>query len=87
MKLVAAFHPQTMRVDFTSPSVGVSTGNQIARDYVGCEPYVGNYEVTPTTEDQILHTNNFRMTRDLTVKAIPNNYGLITWDGTTITVS
>lgn len=87
MKLVATFHPPTMNVEFQPSSVTVSTGNQIARDYVDCDPYTGDYEVIPTTEDQILQTNNLRMTGNLTVKAIPNNYGLITWNGSTLTVS
>lgn len=87
MKLVAVFRPQTVSVDINAQSVSISTGNPIARDYVERDPYTGDYEVTPTAEDQILQTSNLRMTGNLTVKAIPNNYGLITWNGSTLTVS
>ena len=79
--------PQAIRVEIRSPSVGVSVGNPITRDYVERDPYTGEYTVTPSTETQVIHTNNLRMTDDITVNPIPSNYGLITWDGSTITVS
>lgn len=49
--------------------------------------YEGPYEVTPGAEEQTLETNALYMTGDITIKPIPNNYGLITYDGSTITVS
>lgn len=49
--------------------------------------YDGVYEVTPTTETQTLVTSGFRMSGNVVVNPIPSNYGLITWDGTTLTVS
>lgn len=49
--------------------------------------YEGTYEVTPTEETQILDTNNLKMTDNVTINPIPSNYGLITWNGTTLTVS
>lgn len=87
MRLVATFHPQRVLVDISTPSVDVSTGTPIARDYVERDPYEGAYEIVPSSEDQILQTNNLRMTDNVTVKAIPNNYGLITWNGAILTVS
>lgn len=49
--------------------------------------YEGEYNVTPTTEDQVLATADKRLLLDITVAAIPNNYGLITYNGAVITVS
>lgn len=63
-----------------------------ASEYVPMVPeplpeYVGPYEVTPGQSAQTLATAGKAMTANLTVGAIPSNYGLITWDGATITVS
>lgn len=51
------------------------------------EKYTGNYEVTPADYAQILPTENKLMTQDLTVKPIPSNYGLVTWNGSYLTIS
>lgn len=49
--------------------------------------YEGPYNVTPEGEAQVLATSGKLMTEDITVGAIPSNYGLITWDGSCLTVS
>lgn len=49
--------------------------------------YEGSYAVTPTSETQTLHTTEMLMVEDLTINPIPSNYGLITWDGSTLMVS
>lgn len=49
--------------------------------------YEGPYEVTPSREAQILETADLQMEHDVTVHPIPWYYGLITWDGTVLTVS
>lgn len=49
--------------------------------------YVGPYEVTPSAEAQTLETHGLVMTGNVTVAPIPSNWGLITWDGSTLTVS
>lgn len=51
------------------------------------DEYMGSYEVTPSTEEQTLSTTDKVLTRDVVIKPIPNNYGLITWDGSVLTVS
>lgn len=53
----------------------------------GTEPYEGEYSVTPTQQEQVLLTEGLRMTQNVTIAPIPNNYGLITWNGSVITVS
>lgn len=49
--------------------------------------YTGTYEVTPTSEVQVLPTENRTLTRDIVINPIPSNYGLITWNGSVLTVS
>ena len=49
--------------------------------------YDGGYTVTPSDSAQVLDTAGKLMAENLTVEAIPSNYGLITWDGATLTVS
>ena len=51
------------------------------------EYYDGPTEVTPSPEVQVLSTTGKTVAEDITVNPIPSNYGLITWDGTRITVS
>ena len=50
-------------------------------------PYEGAYEVTPTRYEQVLHTESKNMLHDVIINPIPSNYGLITYNGSVITVS
>ena len=50
-------------------------------------PHTGPYEATPSSAEQLFAVSGKRMTQDFTVHAIPSNYGLITWNGSTLTVS
>ena len=49
--------------------------------------YEGDYDVTPGAEPVVLATSGRLMTGNVTVAAIPSNYGRITWDGSRLTVS
>lgn len=49
--------------------------------------YHGSVTVTPSAERQILQTQDLYMQDNITIEPIPENYGLITWDGSTLTVS
>lgn len=49
--------------------------------------YEGAYTVVPGTVAQVLRTGGKAMAEDVTVEPIPQNYGLITWNGSIITVS
>lgn len=53
----------------------------------GAPEYRGAYVVTPTEEEQTLQTNARTMRDDVIIRPIPSNYGRITWDGRTLTVS
>ena len=54
---------------------------------VHVEEYTGAYEFTPTQDTQIIEIANKKATADITINPIPSNYGLITWNGSTLTVS
>lgn len=49
--------------------------------------YDGPYEVTPSSELQTLSINGKQADQDITINPIPNNWGLITWNGSVLTVS
>lgn len=51
------------------------------------DTYSGSYRVTPNAETQVLITKGFLMQENVVVDPIPSNYGLITWNGTILTVS
>lgn len=49
--------------------------------------YDGPMEVTPSRATQVLLTNERSVYGNITVNPIPSNYGLITYNGSKITVS
>ena len=49
--------------------------------------YRGDYEITPTQSTQILEMEGMRAAHNVVVNPIPSNYGLITYNGSVITVS
>ena len=73
------------RVDAVESEFSVSVSSAIV--VITGDPYAGPYTVTPTNEEQVLATYHKTMTGNLTINPIPSNYGLITWNGSTLTVS
>ena len=49
--------------------------------------YTGATEVTPSVQRQVLETANHAVASNIVINPIPSNYGLITWNGSTLTVS
>ena len=49
--------------------------------------YSGDYSFTPTSQTQTIEIENKMATADIVINPIPSNYGLITWNGTSLTVS
>ena len=49
--------------------------------------YAGEITITPTAETQMLQTGGYWLADNITINPIPNNYGLITWNGSVLTVS
>ena len=85
--------PLAVSTDGTAVNLGVLEPQSVALDMtVGVyaqigEHYHGAYEVTPSSEAQVLDTDTLILDGNITINPIPNNYGLISWDGSTITVS
>lgn len=77
----------TQRITGNLASTGSIEGSLTVPQYVYPPTYTGVVEVTPSPDEQVLETNEKYLTSNITVKPIPQNYGLITWDGTVITVS
>lgn len=50
-------------------------------------PYSGGYVVEPGQEEISLPTKGKVLIKDIIVRPVPSNYGLITWDGSVITIS
>lgn len=86
-ELSVTFHPAQVTVNLKSAVLSTSTGNPVVREYIEYPAYEGPTEVTPSQETQTLETNGLRMTDNITINPIPTNYGLITWNGSNITVS
>lgn len=88
MKLTAVFKPpQAVSVSANADTLGVALGTPVVKEYVDVQTYTGEYEVTPSSETQTLNTDGLRLTRNVTVNPIPQNYGLITYNGAVLTVS
>ena len=49
--------------------------------------YSGQTEITPSEETQTLQTANKTVLQNIIINPIPSNYGKITWNGSTLTVS
>jgi hypothetical protein len=88
VKLTAVFKPpQAVSVSVNADTMGVTLGTPVVKEYVDVQTYTGEYEVTPSAETQTLNTEGLRLTRNVTVNPIPQNYGLITYNGAVLTVS
>lgn len=69
-----------------SAVLGLS-GEMTTAEHLLYPTYDGEYEITPTQQTQTIPINGLLAADDITVNPIPSNYGLITWDGSTLTVS
>jgi len=49
--------------------------------------YEGNYIFTPSRETQTVPTADKILEQDIVINPIPKNYGLITWNGSSLRVS
>ena len=63
-----------------SGSISIGSGSNVPT-------YSGEYIVTPAAETQTLSTAGYKLIDNITINSIPSNYGLITWDGSVLTVS
>ena len=49
--------------------------------------YTGPVEITPGSEAVVLGTTMKSVLTDIVINPVPSNYGLIEWNGSTLTVS
>lgn len=49
--------------------------------------YAGKYEITPSLETQTLETAYRVLTSNVVIAPIPSNYGKISYDGSTLTIT
>ena len=75
------------RIDGTAALKSSQDGE--TAQYIGGTPQLEDeIEVTPSAEEQrITPSLGYVGLKAVTVKPIPNNYGLITWNGSILTVS
>lgn len=60
---------------------------QFANIEYPAEVYDGETTVSPSQQRQTLNTRGKILLDDVTIEPVPENYGLITWNGSVITVS
>lgn len=77
----------TGSVNGSVTGAGTTTGKIILPTVISPETYTGAYEVTPGDEAVTLSTAGLNMSADVVVNPIPSNYGKISWNGSTLTVS
>ena len=77
----------TAKITGRLSGIGTMSGKITIPEVAGVTPYTGEYTVTPTHEVQTLATAKKGMARDVVINPIPGNYGLITWNGSVLTVS
>lgn len=66
---------------------GTLKGNLTIPSTAGIVPYEGEYEFTPSDSAQAIQIEGMKAGANIIINPIPSNYGLITWDGTILTVS
>ena len=77
-----------MQADASLDNVLDGEGSMAISPNAGAYPeYAGPTTITPTTATQTLNTAFKSVLNNITINPIPSNYGLITWDGSTLTVS
>lgn len=87
MKLTVDYSAPVLDITVKPPNVNISAEMAVVKEYVDAPAYEGVYEVTPSAETQTLDTAGKRLTQPVTINPIPSNYGLITWNGSFLTVS
>lgn len=79
--------PQKVNILINPNTMGINVSSPIAREILDTYPYEGEYIINPNTDTQILLTKNLRMINNLVINPIPNNYGLVTWNGSFLVIS
>lgn len=81
MSVIASFDGDMGIVNHLNGELGTVT------PYSTLPTYRGQTDIFPTSEAQVLNTDGFVLGTNIIIEPIPQNYGLITWNGSTLTVS
>lgn len=79
--------PIYLDVEVSEEEYELELDTKIVVNHIGGDPYEGPYTVTPSSSEQTLLTQWKTMGDNVVIEPIPNNYGLITWNGSVLTVS
>lgn len=87
IEMSVATYDDTLPMDVTSSeeTIGMDIGAEYAMS--NTDPFEGSYEYTPSEQTQTIPIEDLRATQDIVINPIPSNYGLITYNGVSITVS
>ena len=85
-ELIGSLKSSGQLLGFLSASKGIS-GLLTIPAAADVAVYEGPYELTPTAGSQTIEIERKMATADIIINPIPSNYGLITWNGSTLTVS
>lgn len=85
--MTVATYDETLPMDVTSSeeTFDMTMGAEYA--VAPTIQYEGDYAFTPSDEAQTISIEGRTASQDIVINPIPSNYGLITWDGRTLTVS
>ena len=68
-------------------TVTVPAGYYSSQATKSVDSYTGPYEYTPTEDTQTVAISDKMATENIVINPIPYNYGLVTWNGSILTVS
>lgn len=71
----------------SEPSATWHVGEYVQMRTGGYPIYSGATSFTPSQSAQVIQTDGFALESNITIQPIPSNYGLVTWDGSSLTVS
>ena len=75
--------PMTLTMNTVSMPASIA----VACNVVDADVYDGETTIIPGATEKVLLTANKMVLDNITIGAIPSNYGLITWTGRVLTVS
>lgn len=73
--------------DVSVDSVEAETDGSIIINKIVADEFEGAYEYTPSSEIQTIPIAQKKAVRNITINPIPQNYGLITWNGAFLHIS
>ena len=75
---------QTVSVTSSEQTAGVCISSPIVPLSI---PYTGEYEFNPSATAQKMRVTGTTPSQNIKINPIPNNYGLITWNGAYLLIS